>query len=97
MSLFLIRRLCISVAGSLLLACLQVSDAATLSASPDRVDQIVIDMSNAYAHNDRRKLTQLLPQVKGHALEPWAAYWELTTRLDSAGESEIQEFFNRYK
>ncbi len=96
MSLFVIRRLCTSVAGSLLLACLQPVYATTLSASPDRVDQIVIDMSNAYAHNDRRKLTQLLPQAKGHVLEPWAAYWELRVRLGDASDGEVKEFLNKY-
>ena len=36
------------------------------------------------------------PQVRGHALEPWAAYWELKSRLDTATPQEIQDFFARY-
>ncbi|RYF38832.1 MAG: lytic transglycosylase domain-containing protein, partial [Comamonadaceae bacterium] len=32
----------------------------------------------------------------GHALEPWAAYWELKARLDTASVQEIQDFHARY-
>ena len=38
------------------------------------------------------QLARLLPKAKGHALEPWAAYWELRVRLDQASEAEIQQF-----
>jgi len=70
--------------------------AASLSPSPDRTDQVLIDMSSAFSHNDRKKLSQLLPQAKGHILEPWAAYWELRVRLGDASDSEIKEFLNKY-
>ena len=62
----------------------------------DKNDAIIIDMSNAYTHNDRKKLSHLLPQAKGHMLEPWAAYWELRVRLGDAGDNEIKEFLNKY-
>jgi len=70
--------------------------AASLSPSPDKTDQVLIDMSSAFTHNDRKKLSQLLPQAKGHILEPWAAYWELRVRLGDASDSEIKEFLNKY-
>jgi soluble lytic murein transglycosylase len=38
----------------------------------------------------------LLPAVRGHALEPWAAYWELRARLDTASLQEVQDFLGRY-
>jgi soluble lytic murein transglycosylase len=38
----------------------------------------------------------LLPQVRGHVLEPWAAYWELRARLDEATTSEVRQFLSRY-
>ena len=90
MSLFLIRRLIVSAFGVSVLACLQPSFAVSFSASPDRNDQVLLDMSAAYSQNDRRKLTQLLPQAKGHILEPWAAYWELRVRLGDASDSEVK-------
>ena len=61
-----------------------------------RYDEIITDMAQAYKARDRKKLSALLPQVRGYILEPWAAYWDLSARLDDAGPSEIQDFFNRY-
>ena len=61
-----------------------------------RVDEAILDMAQAYKQRDRKRLTALLPQVRGYVLEPWGAYWELSARLDDAGPSEIQDFMNRY-
>src|SRR5262249_5069183 len=38
----------------------------------------------------------LLPLSQGHVLEPWAAYWELRARLDTASPQEIQQFLTRF-
>ena len=59
-------------------------------------DALITDMSEAYKKLDRKRLSALLPQVKGHVLEPWAAYWELSARLDDAAPAEVQEFFTRF-
>jgi soluble lytic murein transglycosylase len=32
----------------------------------------------------------------GHALEPWAAYWELKLRLGDASPQEVQGFLQRW-
>jgi len=73
---------------------------STLARAPGpdatRVDDLVLDMAQAYKQRDRKRLSQLLPQVRGHALEPWAAYWELSARLDEAGSREILDFLDRY-
>ena len=87
--------LCLS--GGLLFFSLSPSFAASFSPAPDRHDQVLIDMATAYGQNDRRKLTHLLPQAKGHALEPWAAYWELKVRLGDAPEREIKDFLRQYE
>jgi soluble lytic murein transglycosylase len=58
-------------------------------------DDLILDMHQAAKRGDKRKLAQLLPQVRGHALEPWAAYWEMRARLDDAQPSEIQDFLSR--
>ncbi|MFZ3129000.1 MAG: lytic transglycosylase domain-containing protein, partial [Rhodoferax sp.] len=62
-----------------------------------RADETILDMAQAYKVRDRKHLTALLPQARGHVLEPWAAYWELSSRLDEASNAEIQDFFTRYR
>lgn len=66
--------------------------------APDlpRADGVILDMAQAYKQRDRRQLSALLAQARGHVLEPWAAYWELSARLQEANATEIQEFFSRY-
>ncbi len=61
-----------------------------------RVDNLVLDAAQAYKQRDRKRLTTLLSQVRGHTLEPWVAYWDLSARLDEASHADIQDFFNRY-
>jgi soluble lytic murein transglycosylase len=61
-----------------------------------KADDLILEMQQAYRQGNRVRLAQLLPQVRGHPLEPWAAYWELKNRLDTASAQEIQEFFARY-
>ncbi len=61
-----------------------------------RGDDVVLEMSQASKRGDRARLSQLLPQARGHALEPWAAYWELKARLGEASAQEVQEFLTRY-
>ncbi len=59
-------------------------------------DSIIIDMNQAFKRGDRKKLSTLLPQAKGHPLEPYAAYWELKARLPEATSQEVQDFYARY-
>jgi soluble lytic murein transglycosylase len=62
----------------------------------ERGDAVLLEMAQAFKRNDRRRLTALLPQARGHLLEPWAAYWELRARLDEASTAEIRQFLQRY-
>jgi len=59
-------------------------------------DDTIQDMAQSYKQRDRKRLTQLLPQMRGYVLEPWAAYWELSARLDEASQTDIQNFMSRY-
>ncbi len=59
-------------------------------------DSVILEMQRAFKHGDKATLTQLLPQARGHALEAWAAYWELKARLDDASAQEVQDFLARY-
>ena len=68
--------------------------AAATQAQPK--DEVLLDMAQAFRQNNKVKLAQLLPAAQGHILEPWAAYWELRARLDTATAQEVQAFFTRY-
>jgi soluble lytic murein transglycosylase len=61
-----------------------------------RFDSVIADMAQAYKVRDRKRLSGLLPQVRGYVLEPWGAYWELSARLDEASSAEVQDYFSRY-
>ena len=61
-----------------------------------RADETILDMAQAYKVRDRKRLSLLLPQVRGHVLEPWGAYWEISARLDDASNADIQNFFYQY-
>ncbi|HNV60097.1 MAG TPA: transglycosylase SLT domain-containing protein [Rhodoferax sp.] len=76
-----------------------VGTAATLHAETrgaTRADAAMLDMAQAYKQRDRKRLGNLLGQVRGHPLEPWGAYWDLSARLDEASSTEIQDFLTRY-
>ncbi len=66
------------------------------AAASARPDELLVEMQQAFKKTDRKRLAALLPQVQGHALEPWAAYWELRSRLEEAPASEVQEFLRKY-
>lgn len=59
-------------------------------------DALLLQMQKAYWRKDQKELSQLLPLVRGHILEPWAAYWELKLRLEDAEQQEVQDFLARY-
>ncbi len=59
-------------------------------------DEVLLQMKQAFQRGDKARLAALLPQARGHVLEPWAAYWELKARLQEAGANEVQDFFARY-
>ena len=64
--------------------------------APNKADEVILEMSQAFKKNDKAQLSRLLPKAKGHTLEPWAAYWDLRLRLDQASDSEIQQFLTQY-
>ncbi len=90
-------RVIVSLFASVFIAvgAVQPSVAAPSSNIP-QADAVISDMAQAFKRGDRKRLSALLPQAKGHPLEPWAAYWELKARLDEASTQEVRAFFNRY-
>jgi len=73
-----------------------VSVPAQVNNDPAHSDAVLTDMGRAFQKGERRRLTELLPQARGHVLEPWAAYWELRARLDEASTVEVEAFLARY-
>lgn len=79
-----------------LVASALLATAAPLVQAQNKGDDTLLEMQQAFRKGDRNKLAQLLPSARGHALEPWAAYWELKARLGEAQPAEIQSFMQRY-
>ncbi|PIT72579.1 lytic transglycosylase domain-containing protein [Limnohabitans sp. JirII-31] len=71
------------------------AQAATVITDP-KADAVITDMAQAFKRGDRKRLSALLPQAKGHPLEAWAAYWELKARLDEASTQEVRSYLSRY-
>ncbi len=79
-----------------LLATALIACAAAPVRAQNKGDDVLVDMSQAFRQGNKKRLTALLPQARGHVLEAWAAYWELKARLDDASAQEVQEFLARY-
>lgn len=60
-------------------------------------DAAILDMAQAYRKGDSKALGALLPKARGHILEPWAAYWELSARLGTVQAGEVDAFLSRYQ
>ncbi len=61
-----------------------------------QADDLIVQMQQAARRNDRARLTALLPQARGHVLEPWAAYWEARARLEELTAQDMEAFSARY-
>jgi soluble lytic murein transglycosylase len=83
------------VACSPMLPSVTAAQAATVITNP-QTDAVITEMAQAFKRGDKKRLTALLPQAKGHPLEVWAAYWELKARLDEASTAEVRSFFATY-
>lgn len=60
-------------------------------------NDVLLEMNQAFKKGQSKRLSELLPQARGNLLEPWAAYWELSARLETASAEEITAFLQRYK
>ncbi len=86
---------------TLSIVALLCANAAFLCHSPtawaqSKGDDAVLDMNAAFKNGDKKRLAALLPQTRGHALEPYAAYWELKARLGEASAAEVQSYLTQY-
>jgi soluble lytic murein transglycosylase len=69
---------------------------STHTQAQNKGDDVILEMHQAFRKADKNRLSALLPQTRGHVLEPLAAYWEMRTRLDVAPNSEIRSFLTSY-
>ncbi|MCE3271682.1 MAG: peptidoglycan lytic transglycosylase, Glycoside Hydrolase Family 23-like protein [Ramlibacter sp.] len=77
-----------------ILASLAIAFAGCVQAQPR--DDVLLEMAQAFRQGNQARLAQLLPQAQGHPLEAWAAYWELSLRLETAPPEEVRQFFARF-
>ena len=58
-------------------------------------DAAMLEMREAFRRSNPAALSALLPSVRGHTLEPLAAYWEMKARLETASPTEIRATLQR--
>ena len=67
-----------------------------LPARSQPTDADFIAARDAYRAGDAARLERLAPGLKGHLLEPYVTYWQLTLRLDDADPMAVKAFLDRY-
>ncbi len=83
----------ISLLGTL---CGLPAQAQTFAPALSASDAVILEMRDAFSKGQSTRLTELLPRTQGHVLAPWAAYWELRARLETAAPEEIDRFLRRF-
>jgi soluble lytic murein transglycosylase len=81
--------------GLRLIMAVLLAPAAAWSQGGGGGDAALLDMRDAFRRNNTTQLANLLPTVRGHALEPMAVYWDMRARLESTGPTEIRAALDR--
>src|SRR5215469_7685128 len=81
------RRACVALAVSTLFVFLPAHSQPT--------DADFAAARDAYRAGDAARLDLLAPRLKGHLLEPYVAYWQLTLNLDQAEPAAVTAFLAR--
>lgn len=76
-------------------AMLDSPPARASTAAPSPADTALLAMREAFRRNNTAELAALLPQVRGHRLEPLAIYWHTRARLDTASPADIRQVLQR--
>ncbi len=58
-------------------------------------DRALLQMRDAFTKRQTATLSELLPRVQGHTLEPLARYWEARARLENAPPEDIRRALDR--
>lgn len=59
-------------------------------------DNVLLQMREAFGKNDAQRLAELLPRARGHLLEPWADYWAMKAKLETATAPEVRAVLARH-
>jgi len=78
----------------MLAAVLSIAGATASAASGD---DDFLAMRDAFRVKDKGKLERYAQRLKGHVLEPYAAYWQLRAQLDDAEPQTVRAFLAEYK
>lgn len=77
------------------MAALATPGLALAQATGSGADASLLEMRSAYSRGNSFQLNNLLPNLRGHALEPLAQYWNVRSRLDVAAPTEIRAALDR--
>lgn len=77
------------------MAALVTPGLALAQASGGGADASLLEMRAAFARGNSFQLNNLLPNLRGHALEPLAQYWNIKSRLDVATPADIRASLDR--
>jgi soluble lytic murein transglycosylase len=91
-----VRRRPHTVLSSLVFSLFAAAAATPSAHAQNANDDVLLQMKQAAQRGDKARLSALLPQARGHMLEPWGAYWELKARLSDASQEEVQAFLAQY-
>jgi soluble lytic murein transglycosylase len=68
--------------------------AAGFTAGGAHQDRAVLAARDAYVAGDGFKLAGYVDKIRGHALEPYVAFWRLRFRLEDAAPDELRHFLS---
>jgi peptidoglycan lytic transglycosylase len=68
-----------------------------LAAQAASMDEDFLAAREAYRAGQAAKLDAYAKRLKGHVLEPYVAYWQLSPRLEQASPEEMRSFFAVYR
>ncbi len=77
-------------------ALLLLAPLSSPAARLDPQDTAVVAAHRAFESRSRARVEALLPQVRGHVLEPYAEYWKLFLRLPGTPVEDVSGFLARY-
>ena len=70
--------------------------AGAARAAPEPSDDDFLAAKAAFERGQRSRLDTLGPKLAGHALESYVEFWRLSTRLETAGTGEVEEFLAKW-
>lgn len=79
-----------------LAACVALLPALALGAKGLSQDAALLAARDAFRAGNATKLAKQAAALKGHLLEPYLEYWQLSLKLEGARPSEVSDFLDRH-